>query len=445
MAPSRSSDTPVVLGGLAVGVAAESAMVIGGSRLIGPAGLVLTLVASAAWAFVAFDARAERRPRLVMAAIAVAFTVAIVVPPRGSQDLWAYVMYGRTVSVHHTSPYVHAPGDFPHDVFTARVGSGWRHAKSVYGPLFTGGSAVVTRLAGDSALRARLAFQALAALGITGALAVIWRAKHSARALAFLGLHPAVVTAVVNGGHNDALVGLALVGGALLAARRAWYRAGFVLALGVLVKASAGLGLVAVAVWTWRRDPRGAARLALVAAATTIAAYGPVGLIAVRDIAHAGNGNTRASVWDPISTVLHPNATLMTIGALALAAVAAWRWSRAAHPATTSLATTAAYLIGGVYVLPWYPVWALPSAALERRSRLAALVGAHAAFLVAVYEYEAPAHVTLSGAWGVIRSVLTQLGAWTALAVFVAMLVGARWRRARSGTSRSASSGAHRS
>jgi hypothetical protein len=439
MASSRSSGTPLVACGLAVAALAESAIVIGGSRVIGLSGLVLTLVASAAWAFVAFDARVERRPRLVMIAIGLAFIVAVIVPPRGSQDLWAYVMYGRTVSVHHTSPYVHAPRDFPRDAFAGRVSKGWRQAKSVYGPLFTAGSAVLTRLAGASALRARLAFQGLAAIGMAGALLLIWKAKHSARALAFVGLHPAVVTAVVNGGHNDALVGLAVVAGALLAARRHWSRAGFVLALGILVKASSGLGLLAVAAWAWRRDRRGAARLALVAGATTIVAYLPVGLTAVRAIEHAGNGNTRASVWDPISSVLHPSTTVMMIGTLLLATAAAWRWASASEPTTASLATVAAYLIGGVYVLPWYPVWALPTAAVERRSRLAVLVGAHAAFLVAVYEYEPPAHVTLSGVWGVLRSIAVQVGAWAALAVFVSLLFGARRRYARAGDVRSAS------
>ena len=431
-----------MIGALAVAVAAESAIVVGGSHLVGLAGLALTLVATAAWAFLAYDARVEQRAPLVMIAIAVAFLVAIVVPPRGSHDLWAYVMYGRTVSVHHTSPYVHAPSDFPGDVFTARVAAGWRHAKSVYGPLFTAGSAVLTRIVGASALRARLAFQAVAAISLAGALLLIWRAKHSARALAFVGLHPAAVIAVVNGGHNDALVGLAVIAGALLAARRRWIGSGFVLALGILVKASAGLGLLAVAAWTWRRDRRGAIRLLLVAAATTIVAYVPAGLTAARDVASAGNGNSRASAWDPISSLLHPGTTAMVIGALAFTVIAAWRWSGSTEPSRTSLATMGAYLIGGVYVLPWYPAWALPTAALERRSRLAALVGAHAAFLVAVYEYEAPAHETLRGVLGVVRSVLIQLAAWLTLVVFVSMSVGARRRNARVETPRSTGSSA---
>jgi hypothetical protein len=111
---------------------------------------------------------------------------------------------------------------------------------------------------------------------------------------------------------------------------------------------------------------------------------------------------------------------------LLFAAVVAYRQRAAPRPATTPLATTAAYLIGGAYVLPWYPAWALPMAALERRSRLAMLVAAHAAFLVAVYEFELPAHPTLSGAWAVMRTAGIQIGAWSTLAGFIACGVGVR-------------------
>ena len=45
----------------------------------------------------------------------------------------------------------------------------------------------------------------------------------SVRSVAFLGLHPAVVTAIVNGGHNDSLVGLAILAGAIRA-HKAWPR-----------------------------------------------------------------------------------------------------------------------------------------------------------------------------------------------------------------------------
>ena len=413
---------------LLVTVATESAVLLGGSRFVGLLGLLLVLLASAAWAFVATDDRAERRPRLVMVAIGAVLVVAVMLPPRTSHDLWSYVMYGRTLAVHHVSPYVHPPSDFRPDPFFQRVGHGWAHKTSVYGPLFTGGSAALVRAAGDSALRARLAFQGLAALGVALALMLVWRETRSARALAFLGLNPAIVISVVNGGHNDALVGLAVLAGALLAARRHWTGAGFVLGLGVLVKASTGLGLLGIAAWAFTRDRRGAARLSAAAAVTALVGYVPAGFVAVRAATHAGNGSTRASVWGPITSLTHVNLEIALVLVLAFAAIAAYLRRARMRPAATALASTTAYLVAGAYVLPWYAAWALPVAALERRSRIAWLVAAQSVFLVAVYQFELPAHPTLTGALAGLRLTIVQLGAWAALAAFLVILFGARRR-----------------
>jgi hypothetical protein len=413
-------------------VGAEAALLLGGSRFIGLPGLLLVVLASAAWALVAYDPRVEVRPHFVVLAVAVVFAIAIAVPPRTSHDLWSYVMYGRTVTVHHASPYIHAPSDYPHDPFVARIGRGWRSAKSVYGPLFTGVSAALARFGGSSALRARLAFQGLSALGVGGALLLIWRTTRSARAVAFLGLHPVVVTAIVNGGHNDALVGLAVLAGALLAARRRWSGAGVVIGLGILVKASTGLGLLGIAAWSFRKDRRGAMRLTAAAGATAIAGYLPAGSAAVRAAARAGsNGFTRGSPLDPVSTVTHISSTTAFAMVLAFVAFVAYRKRTASQPTTTALATTAAYLITGAYVLPWYSAWALPAAAVERRSVLAVLVGAQAAFLVALYEYEAPAHTTLTGVLAIMRTVVIQIGAWSAVVALVVALAIGRGVRAR--------------
>src|SRR4051812_48014225 len=415
---------------LLIAVGAEAAVVIGGSRVVGAVGLVLTLVASAAWLFLATDERADRRPRLVLLAIGAALVIAVAFPPRNSHDLWSYVMYGRTLAVHHVSPYVHPPSEFGHDVFLGRVQRGWRHTPSVYGPLFTVGSALIAKATGESALRTRLAFQGLAALSIGGALALVWWETRSARALVFLGLNPAIITSVVNGGHNDALVGLAVLAGALLAARRRFNRAGFVLALGLLVKASAAVGLIGVVAWTLTRDRRGAVRVVAVATVTTVAASIPAGVVALRNAVHAGKGNTHASLWDPITTVTHVNLTILLVLVLALAALAAYLRRDRPRPSAPALAATTAYLVGGAYVLPWYSAWALPLAAVERRSRLAWLVAAQSVFLVAVYEFELPAHPTLKGVLAVMRTTVVQLSAWALLAAFLVILFGVRGRRA---------------
>ena len=195
------------------------------------------------------------------------------------------------------------------------------------------------------------------------------------------------------------------------------------LGLGILVKASGLLGLVGLVAWSIVHDRRGAARIAVAAGVTTLIGYAAAGTPALRAVMHAGNGNSRASVWDPISSALHPSTAAMLIVVVLLTAFAAYRWRNARRPDTTALATMAASLVAGVYVLPWYPAWALPTAALSPRSRLSVLVAAHAAFLSAVYEYERPAHTTLWGAWGVVRTGVVQTVGWVLLALFVALIM----------------------
>jgi len=411
---------------LLVTVVAESALLVGGDRFVGWTGLALVLVASAAWAALVTTERVDRRPRLVLAAISVVLLVAVAVPPLLSRDLWSYAMYGRTLAVHHVSPFVHPPSDFAHDAFLAHVATGWRTKPSVYGPLFTGVSALFMHAAGDSSLQARLAFQSLAAAGVLAALAIVWRETRSARALAFVGLNPAIVIAVVNGGHNDALVGLAVLAGAVLALRNRWSAAGFVLGIGLLVKASTGLGLIGIVAWSFHRDRRGAARLLAIAAATTIVGYLPAGVVAVRDATHAGHGNTRSSPWDPITTLTHIDLGIVLVLVVLLAGGAAYLRRDRPRPAAPALASAAAYLMAGAYVLPWYSVWALPLAALERRSRIAWLVAAQSVFLLAIYEFEPPAHPMLSGVFAGFRITAVQLGSWALLAAYVVIVLGNR-------------------
>ena len=177
--------------------------------------------------------------RLVVALIALLMVLAAALPPRGSRDVWSYVMYGRMVSEHGVSPYSHVPNDFPHDPFLQHVGSGWRNTSSVYGPVFIAISAVGSRIAGDSILAARLFQQLLAAGAVSAALALVWRHSRSPAALVLLGINPIVIGSVVNGGHNDALVGLGVVAATLLTVRKRVIPAGVLLALVALVKVTA--------------------------------------------------------------------------------------------------------------------------------------------------------------------------------------------------------------
>jgi hypothetical protein len=180
----------------------------------------------------------------VVGTIGVVMFVSVLVPPRTSNDLWSYAMYGRMVTVYDQSPYDHTPAQFRRDPLERRVSPRWRHRASVYGPLFVGVSALGSWVAGPSALVSRLYYQLLAALALATTLVVVWRSTRNMAALLFLGLNPVLVVITVNGGHNDALVGLAILGAALLAAKRRPAAAGAMIGVAALIKLTGGLALV---------------------------------------------------------------------------------------------------------------------------------------------------------------------------------------------------------
>src|SRR5947209_19781677 len=142
-----------------------------------PVQLPLLAVALGAFAVVLY--RERRRSflsrKLVIGVSGALMLAAVLTPPTSSKDIWAHVMYGRIVSVHHASPYVHVPAEYPSDPTLARTAPAWRHTPSVYGPAFTAVSAGGTALAGDSPLAQRLFFQILSGLAVMLALALLAR------------------------------------------------------------------------------------------------------------------------------------------------------------------------------------------------------------------------------------------------------------------------------
>ncbi|MGI9023869.1 MAG: glycosyltransferase 87 family protein, partial [Acidimicrobiales bacterium] len=298
-------------GGEPGGAASRAALVVGalamaGVLLRGPRGatgfsLVLLVVA-----FVSLAALvgAERRRRcltrgLVLGVSGVLLVLAVVVPPTESADLWSYAMYGRMVSEYRESPYRHTPEEYRDDPIRRRVPAFWVDSRSVYGPLFTVAAAAGMTAAGHSALRARLFFQGLAALAVGAVLVLVDRRTRDPVALALIGINPVVVVSVVNGGHNDALVGLAVLGGALLVVRRRPAWAGALLAAGALVKVAALLPLAAVAVWVWcHHGRREAAALAGTAAGVGLAGLVAAGAPAVIDaLSEAQTRVNGGSIW----------------------------------------------------------------------------------------------------------------------------------------------------
>lgn len=216
--------------------------------------------------------------------------VAVVIAPLASDDVWSYAMYGHMVIHYHANPYTVSPLTFSGDSWFWHVSVWWQDTKSVYGPLFTGVSALGMLIAGNSALVARLFFQVLTAGSIGAALALLDRRGAEPGALAFLGLSPFVIINVVNGAHNDALVGLAVLAAVAVLASPRGARAereasgpgaihpaatagstvgtnayaagstGLLVLAGALLGAAALIKLIALlpagalAVWLWRRQ-----------------------------------------------------------------------------------------------------------------------------------------------------------------------------------------------
>ncbi|MBV8295812.1 MAG: DUF2029 domain-containing protein [Acidimicrobiia bacterium] len=383
---------------LVVLVAATVAAMPLGAVAHAPVQLPLLVAALAAFAVVVW--RERQRPflsrRVVIGASGALMLAAVLTPPTSSKDIWMHIMYGRIVSVHHASPYVRVPADYPSDPALARTAPAWRHTPSVYGPAFTAVSAAGTTATGDSPFAQRIFFQGLSALAVMLALALLARRGAEPGALAFVGLNP-VVAAIVVGGHNDLLVGVAVLAAVLAARAGSGGKAGALGGLAVLVKVSAVLPLAAVVAWMVARAGwRPGLRAALTAAAVAVGGYVLAGgTAALRPLREAATWHSKASLWTfPVSwterTLLgvhasHPPA--LATGAVICAAVAVVVAAHVgdADPALAAGGAAFVYLLAAAYVLPWYAGWVLPVLALAWRSRLALLAQLQASLLLLIY------------------------------------------------------------
>jgi alpha-1,6-mannosyltransferase len=377
--------------------------------------------------------------RVVLAAASALVIIAVILPNHGSHDLWSYAMYGRTVSAHHASPYRVAPAAFPHDPLLRMVSPAWRHTSSVYGPAFTVLSAAITWLTGTSLLATRLAFQGLAGGAVLASLWMLYRRGVGANGIVLLGLHPIIIFYVVNGGHNDALVGLGILAGVVLAVDGRSRLAFLVLALAGLVKLVALLPLAALAVWLWRREGfRTALRAAAPAAVLVTVAYAAAGgLAALRPLDAARLQESRVSIWNLVgihgfagrALDLHMArtavATASIVAVVVIGAILVVGRLSDTTPALAAGAAALAYLLIAAYVLPWYLGWAIPVLALQWRARTTRFVAAWSATLLLAYQYRPERHLDLVDRF--IHSTVVGAQAVSVAAV-VALLAATAWR-----------------
>jgi alpha-1,6-mannosyltransferase len=400
-----------MLRAIALGVAAAgtAASLLEGSRAPLAPTLVVTLVAYVGLGVLLLtdrDRDAGPSGKAMLTVSGGLLALAVIVPPTQSHDVWAYAMYGRIVSAHHSSPYLHPPTKYPNDPAFHRMDLIWQKTRSVYGPAFTAVSAGATAVVGASSLGARLFFQGLAAIAVALTLWLIWRHTRSPTAVALVGANPLVIISVVNGGHNDALVGLAILGAVLLVGRQRWELAGLCLAGAALVKLTAGLPFLAIAVWVWRRHGlRVAWRMCVVGGVLVAVGYLVAGgRIVLGPLESAQLHNSGASVWNQLRRhltfqaiseglrggvaghqVRHQLSTVATGAVLGLSGLVVGRRLHHEDPAILAGAAVVAYLLLGFYVLPWYVMWGLPALALAWRSKVTWVAAMHGALLHLAY------------------------------------------------------------
>jgi hypothetical protein len=452
--PTDDDVAPADRGARLAAAVALAALVCGAAvglvayRQLGPAGRFTAGIVAFTGFAVVFTPRV--RPfaltrRRVLVATAFLVAVAVLTPPRGSHDVWSYAMYGRILSVHGANPFTRVPAEFTGDPFLHLVSVGWRHTASVYGPVFVGFAGFVTAVAGSSALASRLLFQGVEAVALFGVLWVLWRRTRSPAALAFVGLNP-VVLIVVNGGHNDLLVGLALLGGTVLLAGGRPRLAGVVLALGALVKLVLLLPIGALVFWAWRRrGSRAALEVGTTAGGLVVGAYVLAGgTRALAPLLHARGQHSRSSVWQlAVRWLAHPSARLghgvaATVGDLALVTISvlavllvvrgtrsgqALRLATATSAAVLAGAVALAYLLAAWYVLPWYSAWSLPVLALVWNSRVAFIGAAQAAVIGVAYTAPLAVGGILGAAFRVYAQTLVPI------ALLIALVALARFGR----------------
>jgi alpha-1,6-mannosyltransferase len=371
---------------------------------------VVTIVCAVA-AFV-FLLREAWRGRLSLSAVlwlAVLENLGILLLPLlVSHDVYSYAMYGRIVSVYHANPYVTTPADLTRDPWLAYVGPKWAGTPSVYGPAFVDLAAAITWVVRGFAstllaFRVLAVIATLATVGVVARLAGQLRPSRAAFAVALVGVNPLVVFFTVASGHNDVLVGLAVVVALALTVSRREVLAVAVLTLGMLVKAPAAVPLLLLVLVVAARHRRGERLRAL---APVVGVVGGIVIVFATPFWQARDPTLGLADLSGHTGWLAPSSFLARavaslgrlagIDGLASPASAAWRgvfaaafvvalcavaWRTARRARAAAAGAPAGVgglgpvpqgvawadglvllLLLGPVLLPWYPVWVLPIA-----------------------------------------------------------------------------------
>ena len=376
----------LTLGGFLTG----SARVLGISRLSSAvtsefyAVLIAVLFLSYIWALVlvARGKATMSRGFIIGASVALCLWV-LFITPLYAKDLFNYASYGKMLSFHGANPYLHGAADFPRDPVLPYIS--WKHAISVYGPLFTYLSALITLIARQGAIANIFAFKLVGFAFFLGSLFVVdslaRRMFPSRRAFILVAVawNPLVIIHLVGGAHNDLIMLFFVLLAFLLYRQEKPVWALFSCALAVMIKTTAVFVLIPMLVLFLKQNSRWTLRkygqAALVLVATPLALYLPIwpGTAALRKIISVGTEFSAASVprlfRDGLTTVLrhlgmHPSsATSVAMTAsravfmLGFLALLVFFCSRVRDMYSLLLSTAAimfAFAICTTWLMPWY-------------------------------------------------------------------------------------------
>ncbi len=314
---------------------------------------------------------------LTAALLQAAFALA---PPLLSTDVFNYIDVGHISGRLGLDPYSVPPVAGPHTGLFVFLH--WRHAVTVYGPLFTLLARLTARMTVAHALLTFKAIGAGAAFGCTALAAwIAGRRGHSPQsAAAMFGLNPLVLVWTVGGGHNDTLMMLFVLAGfaLVLGARPAAGAATAVAASAI--KLSAGLALPFV-VWS---APRGQRLRALAGALGALAVLVAVAYVAFPDHATGMvSGLRRQQQLDGIASVPTDVAYLVGLPAVTPhemtvfhVLLALWLAGcgiallRGGDPLALAGWALLGVVLASSWLLPWYPIWPLALAACAGDRRL---------------------------------------------------------------------------
>ena len=193
---------------------------------------------------------------------------------------------------------------------------------------------------------------------------------------------------LVNGGRNDALVGVAMLAAVTLVASSRPGTAGVAGALGALVKVTGVVGIAAIFMtMVVKGERRAARRMATAAAAVFAVGYLVAGTTALFTPMQTAGALDLACLGVDHSPILGLTRPVSHVALALLAVLVLIVIVRHAHssPARAVAASLGILSLAASYTLPGYAAWG-SAAGLDHRSRVARIVAAAGIALVLIYE-----------------------------------------------------------